>query len=69
MKILFKILSCIYFIGLLFYPLVASAYIGPGLGVGAVATVLGILAGLLMLMVGIIYYPIKRLIRYFKSKK
>lgn len=51
------------------YPLVASAYIGPGLGAGAIASVLGILAGLIMLIVGVVWYPIKRFIRYLKSKK
>ena len=45
------------------------AYIGPGLGAGAVVAVLGTLAGLLMLLVGVIWYPMKRLIRRFKSKK
>ena len=56
-------------IGLLFYPTLASAYIGPGLGAGAVASVLGIASGLLMLAVGVIWYPLKRLIRYFRAKK
>ena len=50
-------------------PTVASAYIGPGLGVGALASVLGILAGLLMLVIGVAWYPLKRLYRYLKSKK
>ena len=31
----------------------ALAYVGPGLGAGVVATVLGILLGLLMLVVGV----------------
>ena len=55
--------------GLLAYPPLALAYIGPGLGSGAVVAVLGTLAGLLMLVIGVIWYPIKRLIRRFKSKK
>jgi hypothetical protein len=50
-------------------PSLASAYIGPGLGAGALASVLGILAGLLLLVIGVIWYPLKRLYRYFKSKK
>lgn len=47
----------------------ASAYIGPGLGAGAVVAVLGTVLGLLMLVVGVIWYPIKRLIRRLRSKK
>lgn len=54
--------------GLIYTPL-AMAYIGPGLGSGAMAAVLGTLLGLLMLVVGVVWYPIKRLIRRLRSKK
>lgn len=54
---------------LLAYPPLAAAYIGPGLGLGAVSVVLGIVAGLLMLVVGVVWYPIKKLINRFKAKK
>lgn len=47
----------------------AMAYIGPGLGMGAVVAVLGTVFGLLMLVVGVIWYPVKRLIRRLRSKK
>ena len=56
-------------IGLLLHCPIAGAYIGPGLGTGALAAVLGILAGLVMLLVGVIWYPIKRLIRRLRSKR
>lgn len=57
-------------ISLLCYPSIAAAYIGPGLGVGAIATIFGIMLGLLMLIVGLIWYPIKRVIsRNKKSEK
>lgn len=52
----------------LFFPAVASAYIGPGLGAGAIEAVLGILAGLLMLVAGVVWYPLKRLIRRLRSR-
>jgi hypothetical protein len=55
-------------IALVYSPL-ALAYIGPGLGAGALATVLGIVTGLLMLVVGIVWYPIKHLVRRLRSKK
>lgn len=64
-----KKLICLYTICFLFYPVLASAYIGPGLGAGAVASVLGIASGLLMLVIGVVWYPLKRMIRYFRSKK
>ena len=47
-------------------PITAQAYVGPGLGAGAVATVLGILAGILMLVVGIVWYPIKKLYKWLR---
>lgn len=54
---------------LLAYSPFALAYIGPGLGLGAVATVLGVVLGLLMLVVGVVWYPVKRLYRRFRPKK
>lgn len=47
----------------------AAAYIGPGLGTGAIAAVLGILAAILMLIVGVFWYPLKRLVKKMRSKK
>jgi hypothetical protein len=47
----------------------AYAYIGPGLGAGALATILGVLLAIVMLVVGIVWYPLKRLIRSLKSKE
>ncbi len=51
------------------YTPLASAYVGPGLGVGVVATVLGTLLGILMLLVGVIWYPLKKLFRRFFPNK
>ena len=47
----------------------AVAYVGPGLGAGAIAAVLGVIVGLLMLVVGVVWYPIKRLIRRLRHKE
>lgn len=55
-------------LGILIYPSASFAYIGPGLGVGAVAAVLGVLFGLLMLLVGVVWYPLKRLIKWVRAK-
>jgi hypothetical protein len=48
---------------LVLQPTVAFAYIGPGLGVGVISTVLGFVASLAMVVVALIWYPIKRLFR------
>ena len=69
MKSNIKLIGIIISLGIALTPLMAYAYIGPGLGLGAVASVLGILAGLLMLLIGVFWYPIKRIIRFFRPKK
>ena len=47
----------------------AHAYIGPGLGVGAAVVVLGIVFAMIMLAVGLIFYPVRRLRRSMKEAK
>ena len=42
------------------------AYIGPGMGGGAIAAIFGIIAAFFLGLWGILYYPIKRA---FKNKK
>jgi len=46
----------------------AQAYIGPGVGAGVVATVLGVVSSIFLLMAGIIYYPIKRTVKMLRRK-
>lgn len=57
----------IYF--LLCYSGKTYAYIGPGLGVGLITSLLGFFFGLLMLLVGIIWYPLKNLFNKIKERK
>ena len=42
------------------------AYVGPGAGLSAIGAFLAILAGIVVAIVGFIWYPIKRLIRGVK---
>lgn len=42
------------------------AYVGPGAGLSAIGAFLAILAGIVVAIVGFIWYPIKRLIRSVK---
>ena len=42
------------------------AYIGPGMGGGVFAAVLGVVGAILLALFGILYYPIKRML---KNKK
>lgn len=47
----------------------AHAYIGPGVGAGVVATVLGIVGAFILGIVGIVYYPIKRFLKNRKLER
>ena len=50
-------------------PTAALAYIGPGLGVGAITVVFGVLAALVMATIALVWYPFKRLLRGRKPQK
>ncbi len=49
-------------------PAAALAYIGPGVGAGAIAAVLGVLGSILLAIIAVLYYPIKRMLKGRKSK-
>lgn len=52
---------------LLLCPFTAYAYIGPGMGAGAIATVLGLIGSVFLILLAILYYPIKRIIKKRKN--
>lgn len=41
----------------------AHAYLGPGLGLGAISTALGVVGAIFLGLVSVIWYPFKRLLR------
>jgi hypothetical protein len=43
-------------------PAAALAYVGPGLGMGAIAAFFGAVLAVLLAIVGVVWYPIKRLL-------
>lgn len=45
------------------------SYIGPGMGGGVIAAILGIIAAFFLGLWGILYYPIKRVFKKRYSKK
>ncbi len=47
----------------------AYAYLGPGMGGGLIAGILGFLFALFALIFGILWFPLKRLIKNIKEKK
>ena len=44
-------------------PDLAAAYVGPGAGLGAIGTVLALLAAVVLAIVGFLWYPIKRMMK------
>jgi len=50
-------------------PIQAYAYIGPGMGLGAAATVLGLFVAFILLLVGLIWLPIRRMLRQSKQNQ
>lgn len=45
----------------------AHAYIGPGAGAGAIAVTLALVVGVVLLVVGLVWYPLKRLLKRRKG--
>lgn len=45
----------------------AAAYIGPGAGLGAFAILLALGAGVLLLIVGLVWFPLKRMLKKKKA--
>lgn len=44
-------------------PNTALAYIGPGAGLGAIAVTVALVVGVLLLLVGLVWYPLKRALK------
>ncbi|MDQ4419407.1 hypothetical protein OOT33_03005 [Sphingobium sp. DEHP117] len=49
-------------------PTPALAYIGPGVGAGAIGAVLGVIGSIFLGLFAIIWYPVKRMLRLRKKK-
>jgi predicted membrane channel-forming protein YqfA (hemolysin III family) len=50
-------------------PTPAFAYIGPGAGLGAIATFIAIILGGVLLIVGFVWYPLKRILNKRRQTK
>lgn len=45
----------------------AHAYIGPGAGMGTIAVIFGVLASIVMSILAIVWYPVKRLLKWIRK--
>ena len=59
----------ILFLFLFLISLPSYAYIGPGMGGGVIAAIVGFFAAILLGLWAILYYPIKRTLKNRKDKK
>lgn len=50
-------------VALALVPLAASAYIGPGVGAGAIGAVIGVIGSIFLALFAILWYPIKRMVK------
>lgn len=57
------------FLSIFLISLPSHAYIGPGMGGGLLAAVIGFFAAIVLGLWGILYYPIKRALKKRKDKK
>jgi hypothetical protein len=48
---------------LLFLASPAQAYIGPGVGLGAIGLTLALVVGAMLLILGFVWYPLKRMLK------
>ncbi len=59
----------IIFLAILFFSFEALTYIGPGMGGGVIAAIIGFFAAIVLGIWGILYYPIKRALKNKKNKE
>jgi len=52
-----------------YFPLQAQAYIGPGMGLGMASIILGIFVAFILLLVGLVWLPIRRFLRQRKQDR
>lgn len=67
-KNVFSFLVLIFIIVFLI-PEVSVAYVGPGLGLGPIGVILGLIAAVFMALFAVIWYPIKRLLKKTRNPK
>jgi membrane protein implicated in regulation of membrane protease activity len=53
---------------LLIFPVSVMAYLGPGAAVSSIGALLAAIAGIIVAILGFLWYPIRRLIRRLKKK-
>ena len=61
--------KAILFFSFLLISMPEYAYLGPGMGGGVIAAIIGFFAAILLALWGILYYPIKRALKKRKERR
>ena len=61
-------MNIIYLFVLLVFPTSAVAYIGPGMAGGVIAASFAVIAAIFICVFGVIWFPIKRMLKNKKKK-
>ncbi len=69
MRVTPRLLRLAFALGALGSASAAHAYIGPGVGLGAIGVALGVVGSLLLGLFSILWYPVKRLIRRLRRRR
>ena len=65
-----RYLYFLVFVCLMFAPTgTAQAYVGPGLGAGTLALVLGFIGSIFLALFAVLWYPFKRVLQKVRLKK
>lgn len=64
-----KVIRLLFVLSLGMMSTLAHAYVGPGLGVGTIAILLGIVLVVLLALFALVWYPIKRRLKSKKQKE
>lgn len=64
-----RLLACTGACLALLIPAFAQAYSGPGVGLGALGVVVGIIGSVFLMTVSLIWYPFKRMLRALRQRR
>jgi len=64
-----QIVPLLFLFLLVMVPQTAHAYIGPGLGMGVIGVVLGIIFSIILAIFGIFWYPLKRVYKKIRDNQ
>jgi hypothetical protein len=63
-----KAYSIVILVVLVVAPYTAQAYVGPGVGLSALGSILAFVGTILLMLLGFVWYPLKRVLRHLREK-